>query len=225
MRLGGVGRRRCRRGGRGPAAYVLQPCLGRLDRGRVPSRGPSRRRSRRPWPGRRGPRPVELVREPVVPLQALDDAVPAMPQRTAGPQPVVEGGPGLRRPLPAFVPESRQRALPAPLPVAALRFVPGPGQVRVGSAVPVALRGLVDRLDRAPVRVAGRGQVHRAQVAAEAVGAAARYLEGAPRPAVLDGGVERRVRRGPEPGHRSSSFGRSSHLLPGIASTRGGRRR
>ncbi len=123
------------------------------------------------------------------------------------------------------MPESRQRALPAPLAVAALRLVSGLGQLRVGSAVAVALRGLVDRLHRAPVQVVRGGQVHRAEVAAEAVGAAARYLEGEPRPAVLDGGVERRVRRGAEPGHRSFLVRSLISLLPGIASTRGGRRR
>ena len=194
-------RRRRVRGG--PPGHVAQPRFGRLDRGPRP-------RHAHPGDDRRGlglagegPRPVELVREPVVPLQAFHDPVSAVAERTTAPQPVVEGGPGLRRPLSALVPESRQRALPAPLPVAALRFVSGLGQVRVRSAVPVALRGLVDRLDRAPVRVPGGGQVHRAEVAAEAVGAAARYLEGVPRPAVLDGGVERRAGRGPEPGHRS----------------------
>ena len=148
-----------------------------------------------------------------------------MAQRAAGPQPVVEGGAGLQRPLPALVPESRQRALPAPLPVAALRFVSGLGQLRVRPAVPVAFRGLVDRLDRAPVQVVGGGQVHRAEVAAETVGAAARYLEGEPRAAVLDGGVERWAGRGAEPGHRSFLVGSLISPLPGIACTRGGRRR
>ena len=219
-----AGGRRLARGRRsalGRSPRLAQPGLGALGGGQDPRPSHAGDHGGGLRLARQRPGAVELVAEGVVLAEAVDDPDPPPRDRAPGPEPVVERRAGLRRPAASLVLEGGQRPVPPALPVAAFRGVAGVAPGRVGSAA-VALRGLVHGLDRPPPRVAGGGQVHRAQLAAERVAAAARYLEAAARGGTAARDVEGRPWGRLEPGchGRPAVFGHAISLHTGTRRSR-----